>query len=400
MTQDWTRAEGMIIGNELDPNAVREELHERGVLAQLEWFASTPHMLGLTVATDGEHIATVPVGSEQVEAGPALEELAEDIAVLFKAEVRIGSTTADHLPQGDSPLGRAASENGAPSADGEGAPTRIVEIGRTPASSVPLLAALEGVDLGDLELDEGHRALLAELPPEKEGWNFGELPLVTLSVSDSEFQVLLVTDDHIEHIVSHNWGMETALVPGARAKASELPDEVIDLVGDRPDLEAIAAAVPGADPAALWATATATHGEESVWKVVKALGLPAGVAGFLLGATEASEVEGVTVHLARGISNAIGRSVDIMLGEPESAVKPLWNSYESVAVQRPWLIHAAVGAEAIIGTGLVVTAARASSPRSGWTRFAGVVGALMLVDSIAELSLAKHVAKRYLRRQG
>ena len=106
------------------------------------------------------------------------------------------------------------------------------------------------------------------------------------------------------------------------------------------------------------------------------------------------------MHLARGISNAIGRSVDIMLGEPESAVKPLWNSYESVAVQRPWLIHAAVGAEAIIGTGLVVTAARASSPRSGWTRFAGVVGALMLVDSIAELSLAKHVAKRYLRRQG
>ena len=399
MTQEWTRAEGMIIGDELDPNAVRQELHERGVLAQLEWFASTPHMLSLTVATDGERIATVPAGSEQVEAGPALEGLAEDIAGLFKAEVRIGSVTADHLPQGDSPLGRAASDDGAPSADGEGAPTRIVEIGRTPASSVPLLAALEGVDLGDLELDDGHRALLAELPHGKEGWNFGELPLVTLSVSDSEFQVLLVTDDHIEHIVSRNWGMETVIVPGARAKASELPDEVIDLVGDRPDLEAIAAAVPGADPVALWATAT-TRGEESVWKVVKALGLPAGVAGFLLGATEASEVEGVTVHLARGISNAIGRSVDIMLGEPESAVKPLWNSYESVAVQRPWLIHAAVGAEAIIGTGLVVTAARASSPRSGWTRFAGVVGALMLVDSIAELSLAKHVAKRYLRRQG
>ena len=175
---------------------------------------------------------------------------------------------------------------------------------------------------GAAERIERARALLAELPHGKEGWNFGELPLVTLSVSDSEFQVLLVTDDHIEHIVSHNWGMETVIVPGARAKASELPDEVIDLVGDRPDLEAIAAAVPGADPVALWATAT-TRGEESVWKVVKALGLPAGVAGFLLGATEASEVEGVTVHLARGISNAIGRSVDIMLGEPESAVKPL-----------------------------------------------------------------------------
>ena len=103
MTQEWTRAEGMIIGDELDPNAVREELHERGVLAQLEWFASTPHMLSLTVATDGERIATVPAGSEQVEAGPALEGLAEDIAGLLadsgrcsRAEARVATAALVH----------------------------------------------------------------------------------------------------------------------------------------------------------------------------------------------------------------------------------------------------------------------------------------------------------------
>ncbi len=53
--------------------------------------------------------------------------------------------------------------------------------------------------------------------------------------------------------------------------------------------------------------------------------------GFLLGTTDAEDVEGVTVRTpARGISNAIGRSVDIMMGQPQSMVKPR-NSYESVA---------------------------------------------------------------------
>ncbi len=106
------------------------------------------------------------------------------------------------------------------------------------------------------------------------------------------------------------------------------------------------------------------------------------------------------MHLARGISNAIGRSVDIMMGQPQSMVKPLWNSYESVAVERPWIIHAAVAAEAIVGVSMLVAAVRAPAPRSGWLRFAGIVGGLMVVDSIAELSLAKHVSKRFARRAG
>ena len=165
------------------------------------------------------------------------------------------------------------------------------------------------------------------------------------------------------------------------------------------DLQEIAEAVPGSDADALWAS-VATTGEESVWKVVRALGLPGSVAGFLLGTTDIEDVEGASVHLARGISNAIGRSVDIMMGQPQSVVKPLWNSYESVAVERPWIIHAAVAAEAIVGVSMLVAAVRAPAPRSGWLRFAGIVGGLMVVDSIAELSLAKHVSKRFARRAG
>ena len=264
MAQDWTRIEGMIIGHELDPSAVAGELKKRAILAQIEWFPSSPQLLGLNVAVADERVATVPAGATTVVPGPTPAELADELAILFKAEVRIGNASADHLPEGDSPLGKVWPSDEETTEATEAKPTRIVEIGRTPASSVPLLAALEGVDLGDLELADDHRALLAELPAEKEGWNFGDLPLVTLSVTDGEFQVFLVTDDHLEHIVSHNWGMDAAIVPGGHNKAQDLPGEIIDLVGDRLDLLAIARAVPGADADALWAS-VATTGEESVW---------------------------------------------------------------------------------------------------------------------------------------
>ena len=360
MAQDWTRIEGMIIGHELDPSAVAGELKKRAILAQIEWFPSSPQLLGLNVAVVDERVATVPAGATTVVPGPTPAELADELAILFKAEVRIGNASADHLPEGDSPLGKVWPSEEEATESTEAKPTRIVEIGRTPASSVPLLAALEGVDLGDLELADDHRALLAELPAEKEGWNFGDLPLVTLSVTDGEFQVFLVTDDHLEHIVSHNWGMDAAIVPGGHNKAQDLPGEIIDLVGDRLDLLAIARAVPGAD-----ADACGLRGDHGrrIRVEGRARPRPARIrCGLPPGHHRRRGRRGVTVHLARGISNAIGRSVDIMMGQPQSMVKPLWNSYESVAVERPWIIHAAVAAEAIVGVSML--GGRRARPRA------------------------------------
>ncbi|MFQ7930894.1 MAG: hypothetical protein ACLRG2_05725 [Pauljensenia sp.] len=61
-----------------------------------------------------------------------------------------------------------------------------------------------------------------------------------------------------------------------------------------------------------------------------------------------------------------------------------------MAVERPWIIHAAVAAEAVIGTSCWWRRG-APAPRSGWLRFAGIVGvhARRLVRG---LSLAKHVS--------
>ena len=106
MAQEWTRIEGMIIGHDLDPSVVAGELKERSILAQLEWFPSSPQMLGLNVAVDEERVATVPAGPPEVVPGPTPAELADELAILFDAEVRIGNATADHLPEGDSPLGK------------------------------------------------------------------------------------------------------------------------------------------------------------------------------------------------------------------------------------------------------------------------------------------------------
>lgn len=394
MDQEWTRVEGMIIGRDLDPASVAQELRERAVLAQLEWFPNSPQLLGINVAVAEGRVARVEDGA--VSAGPTPEELADELSTLFDAEVRIGKASADRLPEGESPLADSFDED---DLDEDDAPSRIVEIGRTPASSVPLLAALEGIDLADIELADGHRALLAELPPEKSGWNFGELPLVTLSWADDELQAFLVTDDHLEHVVTHNWGMDSLLVPGAHEAVDEVAPQIIDLVGDRPELTAIASAVPGADVDALVASAKAS-GADAVRSVVAALDLPAGVTGFLLGRIEAGEVSGAEMHFARGISNAIGRSVDIMLSESDSPAQPLWNTYQSVAVDKPWIVRTIASAEAILGTTLLTLAVRAEKPRSGWSKAGGVLGGFLLVDSIAEISLSSYLRRRRAKEEG
>lgn len=388
----WVRVEGMIIARALDPQEVADELASRGILAQLEWFERSPQLLGIVVTVQDGAVAVIDADADTPHPGPDLQELTEELAVLFDAEVRLGSCAADHLPEGESPLADAPAEDSAVT-------SRVVEIGRTPASSVPLLAALEGVDIADEELPDGQRILLAELPPERTGWNFGDVPLVSLSVAEGEFQAFLVTDDDPENVVSHNWGMLTRLVPGSRADVSTLPADVAGLVGDRDDLVAIASHVPGADAEAFVAAAR-LQGPDAVRAAVGALGLDEGVAGFLTGDTQLADVDGAEMHLARGISNAIGRSVDIMLKEPDSPTFPIWDAYHTTAVERPWVVRIGASVEAAAGAVLLALAIRAGKPRSGWTKVGGVLGSLMIIDSVAEVSLAKYLGMRDSRRNG
>ena len=387
----WTRVEGMMIASQLDPAEVAQALREKDVLVQLEWFEATPQLLGLNVAVADGCVATITEGSTEAVPGLTVTELAQDLAQRFNAEVRLGSEHADALSQNESPLADFLPDE----VDDTETPVRIVEIGRTPASSVPLLAALEGVDVADIELEDGYRALLAEIPEEKSGWNFGDLPLVSLTMTDGDLHLYLVTDDHLEHVLTYNWGMTVRIVVGSSSVEAVDP-AVVDLVGDRPALREIAAHVPGADVDALLA-AQELRGAEAITGVVQALALPHGVAEFLSGTIEASDVEGAVLHAARGISNAIGRSVDIMMTSTEDAQTAIQKAYMAVVSERPWIISTLATLEAAVGASMLVSTVKTPKPRSGWKIFAGVFGGAMLVDAFAEIALARVMRSKFHR---
>ncbi|PID98275.1 MAG: hypothetical protein CSA82_00490 [Actinobacteria bacterium] len=396
MTLKWTRCEGMMIGRGLDPHAVVDELRRRGLLTEIEWFDSTPHLIGMTFAQTEDRAACIKKGGTQPEPGPQLKELTESLAQLFTAEVRISHFSADHYGQGSPAIGTPTA-----AADKVPEPQRIVEIGSTPATSVPLLAVLENVDMADIELPgQGNmRAILAQIPPERPGWNFGELPLVTLTFSDSQFQTLLVTDDHLEHTVSHNWSMNREFIAG-KADRHTLSDEVQNLVGSNSELKQIAQAVPGANVGAfVQAGLTHTDLPSRVTAACTALGLPVSVADFLLGTRPLDEVPEAELHPARGVHKAIGRTVDLLLEDTDSLASPAWASYQAFAADNPWIFRVWASVEASLGATLLTLAVRARKPRSTWMKVGGVAGALMIVDAIAELSLASYARRKGMRRQ-
>lgn len=388
--EQWTRVEGMVLAQSLDPRVVASDLAGRGVLADLDWFDRSPELLGLTVAQRDGRVALLDSDGQTLRGGPRAGELAEDLAAKYDAQVMLGEAKSDHLSKG---ADRKLAEVGEQAQQREDAPSRVVEIGRTPASSVPLLAAMEGVDIVDLGLPEGARALVAELPAEKSGWNFGDLPLVSLTYSAGEFQVYLVTDDDPENVVTYNWAMNEQLVGGFAAEEGAVSEQAEALVGPRADIAKIVSHVPGANKHEAL-SATHLRGDPAVRAFVAALGLPGEVAGFLLGQVGKTAIPGGELHLARGISTAIGHSVGMMLDQPTSPAAPLWRAYRDTAARRPWLVRIGASVEAALGASLVVLAVRTPAPRSGWTRLGGLLGGALVVDSLAEVSLSSWLAER------
>lgn len=382
---DWVRVEGMIIARALDPQKMAEYLASRAVVAQLEWFAKTPQMMGIRVALSEDRVAALPKGATQVTPGSTLIDLIEGLAEEFHAEVMIADMGIDRLDE--VPLPEDDQDE-----DATSEPLRVVEIGNTPASAVPLFAAFEGIDIADLELPNGKRVLLAELPADRVGWSFGDLPLVTLTAQGNEFQVFLIEDDDPETFITHNWGMEELTVAGQNEPNTQAVQIAQDLVGGRSDVEAIHDAVPGVNLNLAYRS-LGQKGQLAIDSFVAALGLPAGVAQFLGGSRSVSDVEGTNLHEARGISNAIGRSVDIMISERGGATS-LWEAYTSMVVNKPWLVPMVASAEAAIAGTLLTVSRGKGKPRTTAKKWGTFFGVVLLIDSVAEVSLAKLVQLR------
>ena len=98
MEQDWTRIEGMIIGRDIDPALVATALREQAVLAQLEWFPSSPQLLGVNVAHTGGRVALVK--NKKVLPGPTTEKLVYEIIIAASA-IRVNNAFKFHAAPDD-----------------------------------------------------------------------------------------------------------------------------------------------------------------------------------------------------------------------------------------------------------------------------------------------------------
>ena len=197
----------------------------------------------------------------------------------------------------------------------------------------------------------------------------------------------------------YSWGMRSRYVwggveqpgPALRARAEEF-------LADVTDASAIAAAVPGADAQAA-AEALATPGEDGLRAMVEALGLPAWVEAVLSGRLAPDEVPGAVVHEPRGLSNAVGRSVGMMLRDPATPGSAYVRGYVRTVTEMPWLVR--LGALAGVGLGgLLINRALRRRARTGELPVGMVVvGSLMVVNSVLEASMASVTRHRELRRR-
>lgn len=377
----WERVEGMILTAKLDPQDMIAYLTEKGVVAQLDWFAETPELMGISIGVLEDRVARIPSPGAPLEEGPTIVEFIGELADRFQAEVRVGEFGVYRLPEDFT--------QSVPAVPDQSEPLKVVEICEAPASAIPLMAALAGVDVASVEMEGDKRALIAELPAGRTNWTLSEPPMVTLTASGEDFQAFLIKDDDPENIITYNWGMEEVVVPGAGAGDANSEQLAQSLVGARQDVEAIHDAVPGVSSQLAFASSQ-NRGALAVNSFVASLGLPVSVAEFLRGDRELDAIPEAAYHHARGVSNAIGRSVDLMIGQGEET--SLWEKYKRTVADKPWLVPSLAGAEALLGAGLVVLS-RGKKVRGGaGSKALAVVGGVLVGDAAINGLVAKYAS--------
>ncbi len=389
----WSTVEGMVVAGSLDPYALAKFFQDQSVVAQMDWYEASPGLVGLKVVTDGTHVGRLTPKAQTLKVGETIADLAKRIAEKFGAEVLLGDTNADSF-QGEPP----AVENLIEEEPSEQDPLRLVEISSTPASAVPLLAAFEGVDIAQLDLLDGNKVLLTQIPAGRSGWVLGELPLVALTMRGEEFQASLLEEGDPEESTNYNWGMEELVVLGGRGwENQDAPDEVRHLVDGYQDMERIVSQL-GQGSVSKALAATKERGPQAVTDLVSALALPTDVAQFLLGRITVEQVAGAKVHYARGVSNAIGRSVDILIEDRQHQSK-YWQAYTKLVTTKPWLVPLVASAESLVGLLLIGASRAKNGKRSGLRKLGTLAGVALLVDSIGEVTLAKYTRWREQRNQ-
>lgn len=399
MAQDansrWNRTDGVVIAPAKDSVTLGAALRERGVVARLEWYSTTPHLLGLTLLTDAEgRVAVTPPSRGGVVPGPRVAELTEDLARALNAAVTIGPASFDDL--GDQELPEPSTTTDTTS--------RSIVISPLSAYTLPLQATLLERPLAVASAPGLDRRIIMYTGEGAElgafGWDTDALPAVILTADAEDLSVRAVTtveDEEDEAIYS--WSMTSHYVWGSVNEPGPALRTLVDeLLTDATDASLIASSVPGADAEAV-AKALEMTGPEGMAAMVAALGLPEWVEQVLTGRLAPTEVPGVVVHEPRGLSNAVGRSLGLALQDPDVPGARVWRSYVNAVTDMPWIVRAAAAGEAAIG-GVLIGKALRRRQRTG-TLPTGLLisGLVLLVDAVTETSVASWARRKELRRR-
>ena len=172
------------------------------------------------------------------------------------------------------------------------------------------------------------------------GWNDESLPAIIFRVDERDITVRAVLTGEPEDDAVYSWSMTSRYVwGGVEEPGPALSALVNEMLTDSTDASLIARAVPDADVEAATA-ALAVEGIEGLAQMLAALGLPAWVESVLTGRLAPVEVPGVVVHEPRGLSNAVGRSVGLMLADPSVPGSAFWQTYVRAVTETPWLVRA------------------------------------------------------------
>ena len=394
-TQRWNRTEGVLVAPGSTPDDVAARLRERAVVARLEWYPVSAHLLSITLLSDAEgRVAVTPPSRGGVVPGMGVSELAEGLARELGADATIGPASFDALPE-DVELPEVSA--------GPSPMSRTVVVSPLSAYMVPLQATLlerplavasaPGIDRR-IVMYSGEGAELGAF-----GWDDESLPAIIFRVDERDMTVRAVLTGESEDDAVYSWSMTSRYVwGGVEEPGPALSALVNEMLTDSTDASLIARAVPDADVEAATAV-LAVEGVEGLAQMLAALGLPAWVESVLTGRLAPVEVPGVVVHEPRGLSNAVGRSVGLMLADPSVPGSAFWQSYVRAVTETPWLVRAGAALEAGLGGALIGAAIR----RRGRTgRLPGgliAVGALLMVDAVAETSLASWTRHKELRRR-
>ncbi|MPV37590.1 hypothetical protein, partial [Georgenia subflava] len=324
----WIRTEGAMVAQTLDPDAVAAHLAGAGVVARLEWYPGTEHLLSVSVFTDEDGRLGTADASGAVTPGSGVAELADELGTAFDADVLMAgvhpegrheapdwSITGEPPEVAVGPGARAATPaDGIPevveSEDTEH-DARTVVVTSMAAHQVPLHATLLGrtVTAAEVELGGQPRRLVATTGPGRElgvlGWDPDAYPVLRLQVDDEDRTALLLTgpesgdDDADDGVALFSWAMRSRFVHGAatRVEGSDAERLATHVLGDDDDAVAFAAAVPGADADAV-AHALTVPGAEGLAAFVAALGLPATVTEVLEGRADPGGLPGARAHEA------------------------------------------------------------------------------------------------------